>query len=115
MKLHLFTILLIAASSINTWAQPPPGMASVPTVFLIVMENHPWSKTPDAKKHPTIKDNPDAPYINKTLVPMGAHAEQCFSHIPDFGNSLPNYIWLECGQKFFNNDNPPSKSHAPHG
>jgi hypothetical protein len=87
----------------------------VPTVFMIVMENHPWSTNTDPK-HPAIKDNKNAPYINVTLLPMGAHAENQFAHIKNFGNSLPNYIWLECGRMFFNNDDAPSKNnHAPKG
>ncbi len=115
MKLQTFIPIVVALSLIKViCAQNPSVPISPPAVFLIVMENHPWSTTGKSKKAPpVIKGNPNAPYINQTLLPMAAHAEQYFSHIPDFGNSLPNYIWLECGQKFFNNDNPPSKSHAP--
>jgi hypothetical protein len=51
------------------------------------MENHNWAD---------IKDSPSAPYINGTLLPMGAHAEQYFNP-PGIHPSEPNYIWLEAG------------------
>jgi len=55
------------------------------TVWIIVMENHDWD---------SIKGNPSAPYINGTLLPMGAHAERYASPY-DIHPSEPNYIWME--------------------
>lgn len=113
MKTLPFALLSFLVVISNVRGQEPSA-AKLPTVFLIVMENHPWSSTSSPEHHPFIKNNPDADYINHTLLPLGAHAEKYFSHIPDFGNSLPNYLYLESGLDFKNfKDNPPSKSHAP--
>ena len=69
------------------------------------MENHNWT---GGKKGTDIKGNPDAPYINNTLLPMASHAEQFFNP-PGIHPSLPNYLWLEAGTNFgILNDNPPS-------
>jgi hypothetical protein len=107
----LLAAIVLLLSRLFLGAQTP---ADHPTVFLIVMENHPWSTNANSE-HPAIKGNKNAPYINGTLLPLGAHAEQQFAHIKDFTNSLPNYIWLECGQNLFNNNNTPNKSHVPKG
>jgi predicted phosphodiesterase len=60
-----------------------------PTVFIIMMENHDWS---------SIKDSPDAPYINQTLLPAYAHAENY--RTGGIYPSFPNYIALEAGDEF---------------
>ncbi len=60
---------------------------AIRTVFVILMENHNWS---------SIKGSQSAPYINDTLLPMGAHAEQYYNP-PKIHPSEPNYIWLEAG------------------
>lgn len=76
-------------------------------VFVILMENHNWS---------SIKGSASAPYINKTLLAQGAHAEK-YMNVPGLHPSLPNYIWLESGSnQGVWDDNDPS-SHlltAPH-
>lgn len=71
---------------------------SIKTVFVILMENHNWS---------SIKGNAAAPYINNTLLALGAHAEQYYNP-PGNHPSLPNYLWLEAGTNFgiFNDDDP---------
>jgi phospholipase C len=51
-----------------------------------MMENHDWS---------SIKGNVSAPYINNTLLPAYAHAENYRGG--DMHPSLPNYITLEGG------------------
>lgn len=56
-------------------------------VFIIAMENHDWRD---------IKGNTQAPYINNTLLPMSAHAEQYYNP-PNNHPSAPNYVWLEAG------------------
>jgi hypothetical protein len=92
-------------------ARPPADAAPVPdaaptggaikTVFLILMENHNWS---------AIKGSSSAPYINNTLLSLGAHAENYYNP-PSNHPSEPNYIWLEAGQTFgLTTDNPPSSS-----
>ena len=68
------------------------------TVWIIVMENHDWD---------SIKGSPSAPYINGTLLPMGAHAEHYASPY-DIHPSEPNYIWLEAADdlQIRDNDDP---------
>jgi phospholipase C len=58
---------------------------AIKTVFVIVMENHDWD---------SIAGNPSAPYINGTLLKLGAHAERYTSPF-DIHPSEPNYIWME--------------------
>src|SRR5438876_6832277 len=72
------------------------------TIFLIVMENHNWSD---------IKNNPSAPYINNTLLPMASYAKQYFNP-PGNHPSEPNYLWLEAGTNFgIRDDNSPANNH----
>ncbi len=72
------------------------------TVFLIMMENHNWSD---------IKHSPSAPYINNTLLPMAAYAEQYYNP-PHNHPSEPNYLWLEAGTNFgISNDDDPAANH----
>ena len=78
------------------------GGSSAATVFLIVMENHAWSK---------IVGNPSAPFINDTLLKIGAHAEAYYNP-PGNHPSLPNYLWLEAGDNLgVTNDLAPSSHH----
>jgi hypothetical protein len=75
---------------------------SIKTVFLILMENHNWS---------SIKGSALAPYINNTLLTIGAHAEQYYNP-PGNHPSEPNYLWLEAGTSFgISDDNSPSTNH----
>lgn len=65
---------------------PDLGSHAIKTVFLILLENQDWR---------SIAGSSSAPYINGTLLPSFAHAE-------NFRNgglhpSLPNYILLEAG------------------
>jgi len=86
-------------------AQSPP-VHHIKTVFIILMENHNW--TGDGNN--SIKGNPNAPYINNTLLPIASHAEQ-FYNPPHMHPSLPNYLWLEAGTNFgILNDLPPSRN-----
>jgi hypothetical protein len=75
------------------------SLRDIHTVFVIVMENHPWS---------AIKDNTNCPYINNVLLPMASHCEQY--HSPsNLHPTLPNYLWLVSGTNFgILDDNPPS-------
>lgn len=70
---------------------------SIKTVWVIVMENHSW-------RH--IKGNEHAPYINGTLMKIGAYAENYTNDATH--PSEPNYIWLEAGDTLdiADNDDP---------
>jgi hypothetical protein len=75
---------------------------AINTVFLIVMENHNWSD---------IYQNPSAPYINQTLLPLASYAQQYYNP-PGIHPSEPNYLWLEAGDNFgIANDAGPSQNH----
>ena len=66
------------------------------------MENHDWHQ---------IKDSRSAPYINETLLTMGAHAKSYYTP-PGLHPSLPNYLWLEAGTNFgVSNDRSPVANH----
>jgi len=98
--------LVVAAAllSVLPWSFAQ-AQSTQETVFLIVIENHNWLGTGG------IAGSPDAPYINKTLLPMGAAANNYFN---PSGNhpSLPNYLWMEAGQNFgIYNDGLPSQNH----
>lgn len=97
------------ASALGATAAPTLSATAAPTdhairtVFLIVMENHNWAD---------IKDSPSAPYINQTLLPLGAHAEGYYNP-PKLHPSEPNYIWLEAGTNFnITHDQLPSADHV---
>ncbi len=62
---------------------------AIKTVWVIVMENHDWS---------SIRGNPSAPYINGTLLSLGAHAER-YTSPQAIHPSEPNYIWMEAGDE----------------
>ncbi|MDQ6622215.1 MAG: alkaline phosphatase family protein [Verrucomicrobiota bacterium] len=71
-------------------------------IFVILMENHNWS---------SIKGNPDASYINNTLLPIASYTDQYYNP-PGIHPSEPNYLWLEAGTNFgITNDNLPSSNH----
>lgn len=98
-------ILTAALIGLIALAVPASAQTHIQTVFIILMENHNWT---GGKKSANIKGNPDAPYINNTLLPMASHAEQFFNP-PGNHPSLPNYLWLEAGTNFgILDDNAPS-------
>ena len=83
-----------------------PARHHIKTVFIILMENHNW--TGDGNLD--IQGNPNAPYINNTLIPMSSYANQYYNP-PNNHPSLPNYLWLEAGTNFgILNDGPPSQN-----
>src|SRR5947208_1483284 len=85
-----------AVLTVSTTGQP------LKTVFLIMMENHNWSD---------ITSSSSAPYINNTLLAIGAHATQYFNP-PGIHPSLPNYLWLEAGTNFgISSDDSTSAGH----
>ena len=80
------------------WENKAPEKAR--TVFVIVMENQNWD---------WIKGSSSAPYINDTLLKLGAHAEAYTSPLHP---SEPNYLWLEAGTNFgVTNDHDPASNH----
>ncbi len=82
-------------------ADAPPAHV-IQTVWVIVEENHNWS---------SIKGSAEAPYINKTLLPMGAHAEQYYNP-PGLHPSEPNYLWMEAGDNLgVTDDKDPASNH----
>jgi phosphatidylinositol-3-phosphatase len=97
----LFSMNIMKMLSLNS-SGPSNSRNSSSTIFLIVMENHNWSD---------IKNNPSAPYINNTLLPMASYAEQYYNP-PGNHPSEPNYLWLEAGTNFgINNDADPNANH----
>ena len=102
-----FTVVVSnAASSVTSAAASltvtTTGNQPLKTVFLIMMENHNWSD---------ITSSSSAPYINNTLLAIGAHATQYFNP-PGIHPSLPNYLWLEAGTNFgISSDDSPSTAH----
>jgi phosphatidylinositol-3-phosphatase len=81
------------------------AQSNTPIVFLIVLENKNWVGRGG------ISGSAEAPYINKTLVPMAAVANNYFN---PYGNhpSLPNYLWMEGGQNYgVHADGSPSQYH----
>lgn len=98
MNARVLSVLACATLALPLEAQ----LASVRTVFIIVMENHNWSQ---------FKGAANSPYINNTLLPQASHAEQYYNP-PGLHPSLPNYLWLEAGANFgITNDSDPSSNH----
>jgi phosphatidylinositol-3-phosphatase len=94
-----------ATFALPVWAQTQP-VHHIHTVFVIVMENHNWTGAASGN----IKGNPEAPYINYTLLPMASHAN-AYSNPPGNHPSLPNYIWMEAGSNLGIKDDGPPSSH----
>jgi hypothetical protein len=84
-------------------ANPTPSPTHIPpTVFLILMENQNWS---------AISGNPNAPYLNGTLLPQSSYARSYYNP-PGLHPSEPNYLWLEAGTNFgILNDGDPASNH----
>lgn len=75
-------------------------MASVQTVFLVLLENNNWDH---------FLGNPSAPYLNGVLLPRAAWAQQYHANRHP---SEPNYIWLVAGDSLgITDDAPPSTNH----
>jgi phosphatidylinositol-3-phosphatase len=90
---NLAAAALAAASLLSIPARMSEAQSSGPIVFLIVLENKNWTGTGG------IDGNPAAPYINHTLLPMAAVANNYFNP-PGIHPSLPNYLWMEAGRNF---------------
>ncbi len=77
------------SATVNADSASARATHSIKSVFVIVMENHDWSD---------IKGNASAPYINGTLLKVGAHAER-YTSPSNIHPSEPNYVWLEAGDE----------------
>ncbi len=66
---------------------------AIRTVFVVMMENKDWRD---------VKGSPSAPYVNGTLLKMGAHAEAYSTWLAP---SEANYIFLEAGDRLGIYDN----------
>jgi phosphatidylinositol-3-phosphatase len=115
--IHRYIIASIAVTfSMSAYAQQPEAMQPEPdatttlhhikTVFVIVMENHNWT----GARSGNIKRNPEAPYINYTLLPMASYTND-YKNPSGVHPSLPNYLWLEAGTNFGIHDDGPPSSH----
>ena len=83
--------------------------AGVQHVFVIAMENH------DSVE--IYGDMTDAPYINGTLLAMGAHATNFTDELPIPIPSEPHYVWMEAATNTFSDvtfttDSDPSASNS---
>jgi len=97
-------LLALAPLSPLSWAQvQAAAQSNKPIVFLIVIENKNSVGTGG------VYGSPEAPYINHTLFPMAAVANNYFNP-PGNHPSLPNYLWMEAGKSFgIRDDGPPSQ------
>jgi phosphatidylinositol-3-phosphatase len=81
---------LLCALFLCASLSPARAASSAPVVFEIILENHNWLGSGG------ISGSSQAPYINHTLVPMAAVANNYFNPY-GIHPSLPNYIWMEAG------------------
>ncbi len=83
---------------------PDPRLGRIKTVFLVLMENKAWS---------TVKGSPDAPFLNKTLLPRASYAENYRGPLNGaLHPSEPNYVWLEAGDNLgITDDDGPARNH----
>jgi len=84
------------------------GVQPAKTLFVVAMENH------DASR---IYGSPDAPFINGTLMPTGATADNFEDELPLNIPSEPHYVWMEAGTNTFNDhtfttDDPSSRKNS---
>jgi phosphatidylinositol-3-phosphatase len=90
-------------------ASPTSSASPVAHVFIVAMENENLGK---------IYDNAtDAPYINGTLIRIGARATSFIDELPLGSPSEPHYVWLEAGtntfaDRTFTTDSAPSASNS---
>ena len=79
-------------------AVPSSALAAKPApVVVIVMENHSYGATDPGVKGSTTKyivGNPDAPYINGSLIPQGTLFT---NYLAGAASSLPNYMLMTAG------------------
>ena len=80
-------------------------LPQIKTVFLILMENKAWSEVKGG--------SPDAPYLNKVLLPQSSLAAEYRAPKEALHPSEPNYLWLEAGGNLgITNDADPQSNHV---
>src|SRR5262249_6316176 len=84
-------------------APAAPATRKNPYVFVVAMENHSRGQ---------VIGNPNAPYLNGTVVPQAA-TSAAFADVLPSDPSEPHYVWLEAGSNVFadhtfTTDAPPS-------
>ncbi len=88
-----FLVIILAVFG----SAPPARAAGIAPIVVIVMENHSYGPSDPGVLASTTKyivGNPDAPYINDTLIPSGT----LFSNYDATGaDSLPNYLQMTAG------------------
>jgi hypothetical protein len=100
-------LLLVAFTLALPICQHAQTVHHIKNVFVIVMENHNW--TGDGSQ--SVYGNPDAPYINYTLLPQASYARD-YNNPHGIHPSLPNYLWLEAGDNLgVTSDGSPSQYH----
>jgi hypothetical protein len=104
MTRFLLSALLLTLPLAWAYAQSNSAQTNKQIVFLIVLENKNSVGTGG------VYGSPEAPYINKTLFPMAAVANNYFNP-PGNHPSLPNYLWLEAGQSFGIRDDAQPSQH----
>jgi hypothetical protein len=93
-----------AGSHGGTDSGKPPPAGAIRTVIYILMAKQPWS---------AIEGSSSAPYINGTLLSMGAYSEAYYAAPDQITASLPNVVWLEAGDDLgFVSNAPPATDHS---
>ena len=87
--IRLLFRFVLALALMSGWSAPAQAtsLASIRTLFLIVMENVSW---------PDVVGGTNAPYLRNVLLPQSAYCDNMFI-VPGTFGSLPQYLWLESG------------------
>lgn len=105
----LIAFLLI--TNTFSFAQTSSPLSNIHHVWIILMENKDWT---------SVKGNSTAPFINDTILKLGASSNN-YHNVPTSMGFLhpsePNYLWLEGGTNVypdftFTTDNNPSSSNS---
>src|SRR3984957_19005697 len=98
MRTQLLHGAIVALLSTVTAGHAQAQLSKVKTVFVIMMENKNWTGNNAGASFgdPDLKDNPLAPYINRTLAKTAAQPLEYYNP-PSNHPSQPNYVWLESG------------------
>jgi hypothetical protein len=92
-----FFALLLGVAVVSGLLEAPAAATANPPVVVIMMENHSFGATdPGVAADPAkyVVGNPNAPYLNNTLIPSGT----LFTNYTAFSSSsLPNYLAVTAG------------------
>lgn len=99
----LLALCLLLACPADRSVAADEAPRHIKTVFIILFENASWRD---------IRGNPDAPFLNRTLLPQASYAESYRGPLEGtLHPSLPNYIWLEAGDNLGIGDDAPPAAH----